>query len=198
MEERDLPGPVDDWRTLRDRIHAEVCERGYDPDLGAFVQSYGASHLDASLLRIPLVGFLPPDDERVLGTIRAVEEHLVRDGFVARYEADQDVDGLPGGEGAFLACTFWLADAHEMAGRHDRAVEIFERLLDVRNDVGLLAEEYDPEERRALGNFPQALSMLSLVTTALNLQSEGRGPTRRRSRGRRRGASRPPAPTPTP
>jgi GH15 family glucan-1,4-alpha-glucosidase len=196
VERRDLPGPLDEWKTLRTRVHREVCEKGFDEDLGAFVQSYGSKNLDASLLRVPLVGFLPPDDERVEGTIRAIEDHLMRDGFVARYEAGEDVDALPGGEGTFLPCTFWLADAHEMAGRHDRAVEIFERLLDIRNDVGLLAEEFDPKEQRALGNFPQALSMLSLVTTALNLEREG-GPTRRRSHDGGTYQDKPPAPPPT-
>jgi GH15 family glucan-1,4-alpha-glucosidase len=197
VEARDLPGPVDRWRELRARIHDEVCERGFDADLGAFVQSYGSKNLDASLLRIPFFGFLPPGDERVEGTIRAVEEHLTRDGVVSRYDAEDDVDGLPGSEGAFLPCTFWLADAHEMAGRRDRAVELFERLLELRNDVGLLAEEYDAKEQRSLGNFPQALSMLSLVTTALNLEPDGEGPTRRRSGGRRTPGDNPPAPPPT-
>jgi GH15 family glucan-1,4-alpha-glucosidase len=197
VESRDLPGPLDRWRKLRRRIHEEVCERGYDADLGAFVQSYGAKHLDASLLRISLVGFLPPNDERVEGTIRAIEDHLSRDGFVARYDAEDDVDGLPGGEGSFLPCTFWLADAHEMAGRRDRALEIFERLLEVRNDVGLLAEEYDPKEQRALGNFPQALSMLSLVTTALNVEPDAEGPTRKRSGRGPKVNEKPPAPPPT-
>jgi GH15 family glucan-1,4-alpha-glucosidase len=197
VESRDLPGPVDEWRRLRDKIHREVTQRGFDPDLGAFVQSYDSKRLDASLLRIPLVGFLPPDDERVEGTIRAVEEHLVRDGFVARYDADEDVDGLPGGEGTFLPCTFWLADAHAIAGRRDHAAEIFERVLEIRNDVGLLAEEYDPKEEQALGNFPQALSMLSLVTTALNLEPHVEGPTRRRSRRHGTLPDKPPAPPPT-
>ncbi|MGZ4129250.1 MAG: glycoside hydrolase family 15 protein [Actinomycetota bacterium] len=197
VERRDLPGPVDEWKKLRKRIHAEVCEKGFDPDLGSFVQSYGSTDLDASLLRVPLVGFLPPDDERVEGTIRAIEDNLVHDGFVARYEAGEDMDGLPGSEGVFLPCTFWLADAHEMAGRHDRAVEIFESLLEIRNDVGLLAEEYEPKEQRALGNFPQALSMLSLVTTALNLEREGGGPTPRRSHGGGAHRDKPPAPPPT-
>jgi GH15 family glucan-1,4-alpha-glucosidase len=197
VERRDLPGPVDEWKKLRKRIHAEVCEKGFDTDLGSFVQSYGSTDLDASLLRVPLVGFLPPEDERVEGTIRAIEDSLVRDGFVARYEAGEDVDGLPDGEGVFLPCTFWLADAHEMAGRHDRAVEIFESLLEIRNDVGLLAEEYEPKEQRALGNFPQALSMLSLVTTALNLEQEGGGPTRRRSQDVGAHRDKPPARPPT-
>jgi GH15 family glucan-1,4-alpha-glucosidase len=172
-------GPVDRWRQLRDVIHADVCRQGYDPDLRAFVQSYGSKLLDASLLMIPLVGFLPATDPRVLGTVRAIQQHLVTDGFVARYQTRTDVDGLPPGEGVFLPCTFWLADNLALQGRETEARELFERLLAVRNDVGLLSEEYDPATRRLLGNFPQAFTHMGLVNTARNLTSGG-GPAEHR------------------
>ncbi|GIH99940.1 glycoside hydrolase family 15 protein [Planobispora takensis] len=161
-------GPVDRWRELRDRIHAEICDKAYDPDRNTFTQSYGSQELDASLLLIPIVGFLPPEDPRVVGTIEAVERELMVDGFVLRYPMarDNDVDGLPGGEGAFLACSFWLAEALVMIGRREEAVELFERLLALRNDVGLLAEEYDPRYDRQVGNFPQAFSHVPLVHAA--------------------------------
>ncbi len=179
----ELQGPVDRWRKLRDQIHAEVCERGFDPDVGSFVQYYGTSRLDASLLMIPLVGFLPATDQRVLGTIDAVRRDLVRDGFVARYDNDRDVEGLPGREGAFLACTFWLADCLAMSGRQGEARDLFERLLAIRNDVGLLSEQYDTEARRMTGNFPQAFSHVSLIDTARNLSADYEGPAVRRLRG---------------
>ncbi|HVY62355.1 MAG TPA: glycoside hydrolase family 15 protein, partial [Planctomycetota bacterium] len=166
-----LEGPVDRWRALRDEVHAEVCRSAFDFSRNTFTQSYGSAALDASLLQIPLVGFLPPSDPRVAGTVAAIERELVHEGFVLRYatKASGEVDGLPAGEGAFLACTFWLADNYALAGRWDEAERLFERLLALRNDVGLLAEEYDPVSRRHLGNFPQAFSHLSLANTAYNL-----------------------------
>lgn len=157
------------WRQVADQIHEEVCRRAFDPDLGSFVQSYGSKQLDASLLFIPLVGFLPPGDPRVVGTVAAIERHLVRDGLVLRYDTGTEDDGLPPGEGAFLACSFWLADVLVLLGRHDDARRLFERLRALSNDVGLLAEEYDPLGRRMLGNFPQAFSHIGLINTALNL-----------------------------
>ncbi len=158
------------WREVRETIHRQVCEKGFDAELNAFVQFYGSKHLDSSLLMMPLVGFLPPEDPRIAGTLAAIEKHLMSpDGFVARYTTDPDVDGLPHGEGAFLACTFWLADNYLLQGRVEQAVHTFERLLSIRNDVGLLAEEYDPVARRLLGNFPQAFSHVGLVNTAFGL-----------------------------
>lgn len=168
-ERYQLEGPIEEWRSLRERIHCQVCERGYDAKRNCFVQSYGSRQLDASLLLIAELGFLPPDDARVAGTIRAVESDLMRDGFVLRYDTESSDDGLPPGEGAFLACSFWLADAYAMCGRIADARELFERLLALSNDVGLLAEEYDPATRRQVGNFPQGFSHLSLVNTAFNL-----------------------------
>jgi GH15 family glucan-1,4-alpha-glucosidase len=165
-------GPVERWRHCRDKIHREVCERGFDPELNSFVQSYGSRHMDASLLMIPLVGFLPADDPRVRGTVSAIEKTLLHDGLVHRYETKTQVDGLPPGEGVFLPCTFWLADNYHLLGRTDEARALLERLLDLRNDVGLLSEEYDPGSRRLLGNFPQAFSHIALVNTARAL-SEG-------------------------
>jgi GH15 family glucan-1,4-alpha-glucosidase len=164
-----LDGPIDNWRTLRRRIHTEVCSRGFSRDLGSFVQSYDSEELDASLLLLPTTGFLPADDERVRGTVEAVERRLFRDGFVMRYDTHTSHDGLPPGEGVFLACSFWLADAWLLLGRQEDARELFERLLDLRNDVGLLSEEYDPQTRRLVGNFPQAFSHIALVNTAHNL-----------------------------
>ena len=169
VERFGVDGPVAAWRQTREAIHAEVCERGFDPELNAFVQHYGSPELDASLLMIPLVGFLPPADPRVRGTVTAIQERLMSDGFVLRYRTRADVDGLPPGEGAFLLCSFWLADNLHLQGREEEAREIFERLLAIRNDVGLLAEQYDPRARRFLGNFPQALSHTALVNTATNL-----------------------------
>jgi GH15 family glucan-1,4-alpha-glucosidase len=168
------------WKAARDAIHREVCEQGFDPKLGSFVQSYGSPHLDASLLMIHLIGFLPADDPRMKGTVAAIEERLMRDGFVQRYDSCPDVDGLPTGEGAFLPCTFWLADNLTLQGRRDEAREVCERLLDIRNDVGLLAEEYDPVARRQLGNFPQAFSHVCLVNTARNLTLEHGYPSKQR------------------
>ncbi|HEU4399899.1 MAG TPA: glycoside hydrolase family 15 protein [Actinomycetota bacterium] len=166
-----LEGPLDRWRELRREIHEEVCREGFDVERDTFVQFYGGKQLDASLLLIPLVGFLPASDPRMKATVAAIQRELVVDGLVHRYHPDgsEKVDGLPPGEGAFLACTFWLADNLAMMGRRDEACSIFERLLALRNDVGLLAEEYDPASGRQLGNFPQAFSHVSLVNTARNL-----------------------------
>jgi GH15 family glucan-1,4-alpha-glucosidase len=164
-----LEGPIEHWRKLRAQIHAEVCEKAFNPKLGAFVQSYGSEHLDASALLIPVVGFLPPEDPRVAGTVEAIERKLMTNGFVLRYDTDATKDGLPPGEGAFLACSFWLADAYILLGRRDDARKLFERLLTLCNDLGLLSEEYDPAGKRLLGNFPQAFSHIALVNTAHNL-----------------------------
>jgi GH15 family glucan-1,4-alpha-glucosidase len=181
VERFGIDGPAARWAGLRDAVHAEVCQRGWDAQRGTFTQSYGSAELDASLLMMPMVGFLPPSDPRVVGTIEAVQRELSVDGFIERYPTrpDVSVDGLPGREGAFLLCTFWLADALTLIGRRDEATTLFERLLALRNDVGLLAEEYDPLSRRMLGNFPQAFSHIGLVNTALNL-SQAHGPTERR------------------
>jgi GH15 family glucan-1,4-alpha-glucosidase len=168
-EEFGLSGPIDRFRELRARVHRDVCERGFDSSQGSFVQFYGAKALDASLLLLPLVGFLPADDARVRGTVAAIERELTVDGLVKRYHTDPAVDGLPEDEGAFLPCSFWLADNLVLQGRREEATLLFERLLGLSNDVGLLAEEYDPLAKRQLGNFPQAFSHLALVGTALNL-----------------------------
>src|SRR5579872_156099 len=164
-------GPADRWRAQCEKIKAEVCTRGFDRDLGAFVQSYGSKHLDASLLMIPLVGFLPASDARVRGTIEAIERQLCDGGLVRRYGTDRSVDGLPRVEGAFLACSFWLADCLALLGRRDDARALFERVLALRSDVGLLSEEYDLERRRLVGNFPQAFSHVALVNAALYLRN---------------------------
>jgi GH15 family glucan-1,4-alpha-glucosidase len=175
-------GPVEHWRKVRAEIHADVCAKGFDPELGSFVQSYGGKLVDASLLLIPLVGFLPARDPRMIGTVKAITEALMHDGFIARYPTHPEVDGLPPGEGAFLACTFWLADNLAVQGRYEEAQEIFERLLALRNDVGLLSEQYDPAARRMVGNFPQAFSHVGLINTARNLARAG-GPAEHRRRG---------------
>ena len=164
-----LEGPVDRWRAIRDRIHDDVCSRGFDPTLNSFVQCYGSRELDASLLLLPAVGFLPAGDPRMRGTVEAIERRLMVDGLVMRYDTASVEDGLPTGEGAFLPCSFWLVDAYAMLGRRDEARALFERLLALRNDVGLLSEEYDPRSRRLVGNFPQAFSHLALVNSACNL-----------------------------
>jgi GH15 family glucan-1,4-alpha-glucosidase len=168
-----LEGPVEKWRRLRKRIHDEICREGFDPQLNSFVQYYGSRQPDASLLMLPLVGFLPATDPRMRGTVEFIQKRLTRDGFVHRYIAHPEVDGLPPGEGAFLICTFWLADNLALQGRYGPAREIFERLLDLRNDVGLLSEQYDPAARRLLGNFPQAFSHVGLINTARNLGIDG-------------------------
>jgi GH15 family glucan-1,4-alpha-glucosidase len=169
VEDYRLSGEVDAWRALRTRVHDEVCARGFNRELGSFVQSYDTTELDASLLLLPTTGFLPPDDARIRGTIEAIERRLFVDGFVLRYDTARCDDGLPPGEGAFLACSFWLADAYLLLGRADEARALFARLLALRNDVGLLAEQYDPRARRLVGNFPQAFSHIALVNTAHNL-----------------------------
>ncbi|TXS51123.1 glycoside hydrolase family 15 protein [Streptomyces sp. t39] len=169
--DRSLHGDADRWRAMRDEVHREVCEKGFDPERNTFTQSYGSKELDAATLLIPHVGFLPPDDPRVLGTIAAVQAELGSGPLVRRYSTEGvSVDGLPGDEGTFLACSFWLTDALCMTGRHEEARELFERLLSLRNDLGLLSEEYDPVAGRQLGNFPQAFSHIGLVNTALALQ----------------------------
>ncbi len=178
-----LPGPVERWRKLRARIHSDVCERGVSPKRGCFVQSYGSEELDASLLLIPIVGFLPANDARVKQTVDAIERELTIDGLVQRYLTHESVDGLPAGEGVFLACSFWLADNLCLQGRLDEARALFERLLGLANDVGLLAEEYDPAARRFLGNFPQAFSHVALVDTALNLSAAAK-PAEQRAENR--------------
>ncbi|MFI0813937.1 glycoside hydrolase family 15 protein [Streptomyces echinatus] len=170
-------GPMDRWYKLRDDIHREVCEKGYDPERNTFTQSYGSTELDASLLLIPQMGFLPPEDKRVIGTIEAIQRELsTPDGFILRYPTQGDsegVDGLPGDEGAFLACSFWMADDLAMIGRVDEARKLFEKLLSIRNDLGLLAEEWDPRLQRQVGNFPQAFSHVPLIDTALRLTAAG-------------------------
>ncbi|WP_131746389.1 glycoside hydrolase family 15 protein [Frankia sp. Cppng1_Ct_nod] len=178
-----LPGPLDRWTALRTEIHNEVCARGFDTERGTFTQFYGSKELDAALLYMPLVGFLPATDPRAVGTVAAIERELMQDGFVLRYPTAEDgaVDGLPAGEGAFLACTFWLADNYALSGRVREAQELFERLLSLRNDVGLLSEEYDPHLGRMVGNFPQAFSHVPLVNTARTLTDALRGMPRSRT-----------------
>jgi GH15 family glucan-1,4-alpha-glucosidase len=183
-----IEAPIERWQQVRDAIHAQVCEKGFDMRSNTFVQAYDSLQLDASLLLIPQVGFLPPDDARVRGTIEAIERHLVVDGLVLRYSTDTDVDALPAGEGAFLPCSFWLADSYVLTGRRDEAKALFERLLGLRNDVGLLAEEYDPRARRMLGNFPQALTHMALVNTARLLSMPVQQATGASARGERAAA----------
>ena len=203
VEDHGFDGPVDRWRTVRDDIHADVCARGYDSSLGSFTQSYGSAELDASLLLLPLVGFLPAADPRIHGTIEAVERELLQDGLVLRYRTHKaeagsageaggarpedraphgapSVDGLPPGEGVFLPCSFWLCDCYELLGRHDDAHALFARLVDLGNDLGLMSEEYDPKAERQLGNFPQAFTHLALVNTAFNLAPHLPSPMYRR------------------
>jgi GH15 family glucan-1,4-alpha-glucosidase len=173
-------GPLERWRAVRDAVHKDVCTRGFDPQMNSFVRSYDSQELDASLLLLPITGFLPPDDPRVRGTVAAIEKRLFVDGFLQRYDTTTAPDGLPPGEGAFLACTFWLADAYTLIGRYDEARQLFERLLGLRNDVGLLAEEYDTRLTRQVGNFPQAFSHVALVNTAHNL-SRAKRPAEQRA-----------------
>jgi GH15 family glucan-1,4-alpha-glucosidase len=170
-ERFELEAPLDRWRRIRDEIHSEVCERGYDEERRTFTQYYGSKELDASVLNIPLVGFLPGTDERVTGTIDAVSGELGRDGFVSRYSTAETDDGLPGDEGQFLACSFWLVSALALNGRADDARALFERLIGLANDLGLLAEEYDVARRRQVGNFPQAFSHLTLILAARAISS---------------------------
>ena len=169
-----LKGPIKHWRQIRETIHKQVCEEGYNAELNSFVRSYGSNEVDASLLLIPAMGFLPATDPRVVGTVAQVEKTLMKDGFVQRYDTSKANDGLPPGEGMFLACSFWLVDAYLMMGREKDGIELFERLLGLCNDVGLLSEEYDIEAKRLCGNFPQAFSHLALVNTACNLGRDGR------------------------
>jgi GH15 family glucan-1,4-alpha-glucosidase len=175
-----LEGPLDRWRQLCHEIHDEVCRLGFDPELGSFVRSYGSKDLDASLLLLPMVGFLAPEDPRVRGTVDAIERKLLVDGLVMRYDTTKSEDGLPSDEGVFLACSFWLVDAYVLLGRKDDARRLFERLLTICNDVGLLSEEYDPRTGRLLGNFPQALSHIALINSAFNL-NEAAKPAKQRS-----------------
>jgi GH15 family glucan-1,4-alpha-glucosidase len=161
------------WKKIRAMIHREVCERGFNSQKKAFTQYYGSDALDASLLTMPLTGFLPATDKRVIGTVEAIERELMEDGLVLRYRPqEENVDGLPGGEGVFLPCSFWFVDCLHLIGRKTEAREMFERLLDLRNDLGLLSEEYDPRARRQLGNFPQAFSHVALVNAALILSGQ--------------------------
>jgi GH15 family glucan-1,4-alpha-glucosidase len=176
-----LPGPIERWRAVRDEIHNDICERGFDDELQSFVRSYGAKELDASLLLLPAIGFLPANDPRIHSTVAAIERTLLVDGFVERYDTAKSDDGLPAGEGVFLACSFWLVDAYLMLGRRADAERLFEQLLSLRNDVGLLSEEFDPHTRRLVGNFPQAFSHLALVNSASNLGHDGK-PSEQRSR----------------
>lgn len=171
FEHLGIAAPLDEWRALRDRIHEDVCQNGFNSDIRSFVQSYGSTTLDASLLQIPLLGFLPASDPRVVATIEAVERKLLVDGLVVRYDTKQTEDGVAGHEGTFLLCSFWLVDCLVLLGRHDDALRLFQRLLSLRNDLGLLAEEYDPVSRQLLGNFPQAFSHLGLVSSALHLNA---------------------------
>jgi GH15 family glucan-1,4-alpha-glucosidase len=178
----DREGPIDRYRAARKEIRESVLRDGYNADRGAFVQYYGSDRLDASLLLIPLVGFLPADDQRVVATVDAIQRELMRDGLVERYRADDenvDVDGLPPGEGVFLPCSFWLAAVLAKQGRYDEALELFERLLSLRNDLGLISEEYDPERKQLVGNFPQAFTHMTLVETAYTLSDAGGDPTPR-------------------
>ena len=179
VEQQGLDGPVERWRRVRDEIHAEVCAKGYDEKLGSFTQTYDSKELDASLLQLPLVGFLPVADPRVRGTVEAIERELMEDGFLLRYRR-HDVDGLPPGEGVFLPCSFWLVDCYELLGRHDEAHALFERLVSLANDLDLLSEEYDPQEQRLLGNFPQAFTHLALVNSAFTVTPHFESPMRRR------------------
>ena len=169
VEEYHLDGPIERWHELRTLIHADVCRKGFDRQQQSFVQSYASNELDASLLLLPVVGFLPPEDPRVIGTVEAIERRLMVDGFVRRYDTALSHDGLPPGEGVFLACSFWLVDAYVMLGRLDDARALFDRLTAVCNDLGLLSEEYDPASGELLGNFPQAFSHVALVNSAFNL-----------------------------
>jgi GH15 family glucan-1,4-alpha-glucosidase len=176
VEQFGYEGPVDRWRALRATIHEEICRQAYDAGRNAFTQSYGSPDLDASVLTMPLLGFLPPSDPRIVGTVEAIERELMWNGLVRRYStrtASGEIDGLPPGEGAFILCSFWMADCLDAIGRHDDACALFDRLVGLVNDVGLLSEEYDPDARRMLGNFPQAFSHVGLINTALRL-SHGR------------------------
>jgi GH15 family glucan-1,4-alpha-glucosidase len=189
------PGAEERWRAVRDQIHAEVCEQGYDAKRGTFTQYYGSAELDAAVLLIPEVGFLPPSDPRVVSTVETIQRELMSGGLVLRYTqppsagpaSPTEVDGLSGGEGAFLACSFWLVNALHMIGRYDEAEKLFDRLLSLRNDLGLLSEEYDPRYARLVGNFPQAFSHMPLIQSALNLEEHAGHHCRRPARVGRAG-----------
>jgi GH15 family glucan-1,4-alpha-glucosidase len=168
----DFAGDVKRWRKNRDMLHQEICEKGFNKKLNSFTQSYGSKSLDASCLRLVLVGFLPADDPRMVGTVEAIEKHLTKDGLVQRYIPAKSSDGLKGGEGTFLACSFWMVNCLWLIGRKQEATEMFDRLLALRNDVGLLSEEYDPQAKRMLGNFPQGLSHIALVHAAFTLSGQ--------------------------
>ncbi len=189
VERFGFTGPLEEWRVLRDHIHQQVCEKGYDATLGSFVQSYGSTALDASALLIPLVGFLPPSDPRVKSTVDAVERGLTENGLILRYRTEDNVDGLSGHEGAFLACSFWMVDNLILIGRRDKARALFDRLLALRNDLGLLAEEYDTRQRRLVGNFPQAFSHVALINSAKNLWEAEKPAEKRSGHGRESVAS---------
>jgi GH15 family glucan-1,4-alpha-glucosidase len=174
LEEGHQSGPIERWRKLRDRVHRDVCTQGFNRQRNAFVQYYGSDTLDAALLMLPMVGFLPANDPRVVGTIEAIQRELVSGGLVLRYRTEAGVDGLPPGEGVFLPCSFWLVDNLTLIGRHREARELFERLAGLCNDVGLIAEEYDPAAGRMLGNFPQAFTHVSLVNAVRNLSEQSK------------------------
>jgi GH15 family glucan-1,4-alpha-glucosidase len=169
VENHGLTGDVEEWRRLADEIHADICANGFDEKRNTFKAAYDGADLDASLLLLGQTGFLEPDDPRFVGTVEAIEKALLREGFVMRYDTHRGTDGLSPGEGAFLACSFWLCDAYVSIGRIEDARKLFERLLSIRNDLGLLAEEYEPREKRQQGNFPQAFSHVGLINTAFNL-----------------------------
>jgi GH15 family glucan-1,4-alpha-glucosidase len=181
-EKLQCEAPIERWQQLRDRIHEQICREAFNEKKNAFVQSYGSDQLDAALLLMPLVGFLPPTDPRVRGTVEAIERELMPDGFVLRYDTSKFNDGLPPGEGVFLACSFWMVDCLKAIGREDEARQLFERLLSLRNDVGLLSEEYDVDRERLVGNFPQAFSHIALMNAAFDL--EGRDGARQRAHRR--------------
>jgi len=188
-DEQAEPDSRQRWRAIANEIHAQICERGFDSELDSFVQAYGSKRLDASLLRMSPVGFLPPDEPRMRGTLRAIEEKLLTRGdFVLRYETEYGIDGLPAGEGAFLPCSFWLVDNYVLQNRYDEARSLFERLLSRCNDVGLLAEEFDPLTGRMLGNFPQAYCHVGIINCALNL-SRQKGPAEERAQSSERDVS---------
>jgi GH15 family glucan-1,4-alpha-glucosidase len=190
IEKFGCDGPLDTWRQKRDDIHREVCREGFNEQLGSFVQFYGSDLLDASLLMIPLVGFLPASDPRVQGTLAAIQKNLVRDCFVDRYATHESIDGLPPGESSFLPCSFWLVDNLSLQGRHEEAIALFERLLEIRNDLGLLSEEYDPHGKRLTGNFPQAFSHVGLVNSAIQLATHAGPAAHRQESGTEDGGAR--------
>jgi GH15 family glucan-1,4-alpha-glucosidase len=182
-EQMNYKAPIEQWKAIREAIHAQICEKGFDPKRECFVQAYGSDGLDAALLLMPLVGFLPGSDRRVQNTVEAIRRELVRDGLVMRYDTATSQDGLPPGEGVFLACSFWMVSSLKAVGREPEARTLFEDLLKLTNDLGLLSEEYDPRGKRMVGNFPQAFSHIALVSAAFDLE-DGVGV---RERARRQG-----------